>query len=140
MFLDLPESIHTAVARFIRVKQALRMTATCSRLALPEASQAWYGSERLHLNFPSNLQTGALITLLRRLQGLTKFDANFTETIHPLAIAITSGLCKNLRMLHLGGQVFLVEGGRVASEVPLLAFGLPRRGDRNGLNACTART
>ena len=101
MFLDLPESIYTAVAHFLRPKQALQMTATCARLALPQACQAWYASDELHLVSHEKLPCSKLAALLRRLQSLKTLSARSVSIINPLAIVISFGLCKNICNLYL---------------------------------------
>jgi hypothetical protein len=67
---------------------------------LPGATQAWYGSEELHLSH-QNLPCSKLAALLRRLQGLKTLSARSVSIINPLAIVISFGLCKNIRNLYL---------------------------------------
>jgi len=101
MFLDLPESIHTVVARFLKPEEALQMSATCARLALPQACQAWYGSDELYLVSRAKLPCSRLAALLRRLQGLKTLSARSVSIINPLAVVISLGLCKNICNLYL---------------------------------------
>ena len=77
------------------------MTATCARLALPQACQAWYGSDELHLVSRAKLPCSRLAALLRRLQGLKTLSARSVSIINPLAIVIFLGLCKNICNLYL---------------------------------------
>jgi len=62
------------------------------------------------------------LSLLRRLPGVTTFDAGYKQIIYPLAMASASGLCTNLCEIDIGGQSFMGQGGRVMAEVSVHAL------------------
>jgi hypothetical protein len=96
--------MHAEIARFLRPKDALHMTATCAQLTSPQACHTWYASEELCLEWRLNLQSHTLAALLRRLQHVTALSCDSTARINdvtPLTIAISLGLCKHLRELSL---------------------------------------
>jgi len=97
--LDLPGNIHTAIAEFLKLVEALTLT-ECAKLG--EGSQAWYIHEHLYLQERFVLSHGSgLRGLLRRLQRVTKITAQLSDIIHPLALAISLGTCTNIRELHI---------------------------------------
>jgi len=97
--LDLPGNIHTAIAEFLKLGEALTLT-ECAKLG--EGSQAWYVHEHLYLQERFVLSHGSgLRGLLRRLQRVTKITAQPSDIIHPLALAISMGTCTNIIELHI---------------------------------------
>lgn len=59
-FLDLPESMHTVIARFLKLNEVLAVTTTCARL------QGWCVCEELRLFSHPDLHGSTLAKLLRR--------------------------------------------------------------------------
>ena len=63
-----------------------------------------------------------LTSLLERFQCLTTLRAGCQQIVNPLAIDISLGLCKNLRELHIGGNLRDVFDTDVLDEIPRQAL------------------
>lgn len=89
--------MHTVVARFLKLSEALTMTITCTRL---RASQGWCAGEDLHLYWYANLPEETLYRLLRRFHCVRKFSVGSSKLARYLVQATQEGL-KKLRELYI---------------------------------------
>lgn len=98
-FLDLPDSMHTVVARFLKLREPLTMTTQL------RASQGWSAREDLYLYWHADLHELTLVDLLERFHCVRKLSVASGKFVRCPARATYERGIRELHIIGLGEQL-----------------------------------